>query len=90
MSTDSPAAPPGFLARAEQSYTGCQRMLDHYVRVAAEAAYRYNVPPAQVWATVARDLLEGQTPDDHDECFVALAGVFAAAVVEVLDSRARG
>lgn len=87
MTADVTGPPPGLLARAEQQYTGCQRMLDYYVGIAAEAAHLHNAPPAQVWATVARDLLEGQTADDHDEGYVALVGVFGAAVVEVLEGR---
>jgi hypothetical protein len=71
------------LARAEQQYTGCQRMLDYYLRIAEMVTREHGAPPAQVWATVVRAIVDDRGNGELGEELVALAGVFAAAVTEL-------
>lgn len=81
------ARSPGEMARAEQQLTGCQRMLDEYISLAQEVVQQHGCEPAVIWASVARAIIDDRTHDEVGEEVIALAGVFSAAVVELLQRR---
>jgi hypothetical protein len=62
-------------------------MLDAYVDLAQEVVEQHTGEPAVVWASVARAIIDDRTHEEAGEEVIALAGVFSAAVVELLRRR---